>query len=199
MMAVRDFCDLHHTFSNTSLATPPRSNSVQQPRPQRKDPRFLSHESKGYKNFRTYTRCDQVFSVLPKTHIPLKEFSRYTRLPSIGGNVPGERPKLLRQLTYTVLQPVYVRGPSELTKFSQTHEAKKNSQKIWKKRLLPNRIRTQEEVLKELTERKRRMQEKFSRSVHGHRIEVSEKLIDTSKKVQVEGVNNAKGAFWIGI
>uniref|UniRef100_A0A1B6FXX8 Uncharacterized protein n=1 Tax=Cuerna arida TaxID=1464854 RepID=A0A1B6FXX8_9HEMI len=197
-MAVRDFCDLHHTFSNTSLATPPRSNSVQQPCPQRKDSRFLSHESKGYKNFRTYTRCDQVFGVLPKTHVPLKEFSRYTRLPSIK-NIPGERPKLLRQLTYTVLQPVYVRGPSELTKFSPSHEVKKNSQKIWKKRLLPNRIRTQEEVLKELAERKRRVQEKFSKSIHGNRIQVSEKLIDTSKNIQVESLNKAKGAFWIDI
>uniref|UniRef100_A0A1B6LA95 Uncharacterized protein n=1 Tax=Graphocephala atropunctata TaxID=36148 RepID=A0A1B6LA95_9HEMI len=127
-MAVRGYWDHYGKLSNKSLQTPPRSNSVQQSRSQTKDRKLISEESKGCKNFRTYTKCDQVFGVLPKNRVSSKEFSRYTRLPAIG-NIPEDRPKLLRQLTYTVLQPVYVRGPPETVKFSPIRESKKSGQK----------------------------------------------------------------------
>lgn len=66
---------------------------------------------------------DHVLKILTEERVPLKEsnFSPYTPLPAIGtatdSKVVKPKAKMVRQETYRVLNPVFVKGPSDLHKF----------------------------------------------------------------------------------
>lgn len=203
MAVLRDFCDFYKTISTRSTQSSParpNSNCLIPPRARRNDRLLLFNEVKRSKQFQTYSSKDTKLEVLQEDQTSVKDFPRYTRLPAIG-NVPLEKPKrpmFMRQLTYTVFKPVYVKGPTELKEqistqitFSESHLNSENWKK--KKNLLPNRRKLQEDVAKELEERKKMVQEKFCRSVHGKGFQISEGLIDATKQHTV----SAKGAFWI--
>lgn len=205
MAVLRDFCDFYKTISSRSTQSSParpNSNCLIPPRARRNDRLFLSNDSRGSKQFRTYSSKDNVLTVLHEDQASVKDFPRYTRLPAIG-NVTSEKPvkpMFVRQLTYTVIKPVHVKGPTELNReintqitFSESHLNSENWKK--KKKLLPNRRKAQEEVAKELAERKKKVQEKFCRSVHG--FQISEELLEATKQLTVEAPVPGKGAFWI--
>ncbi|KAG8272917.1 hypothetical protein J6590_032069 [Homalodisca vitripennis] len=70
---------------------------------------------------------DHVLKILQEENTPLKDsnFSPYAPLPAIGKS-SVDRPtgtRIMRQHTYRVLEPVYIKGPLDLCKFTSVNSA----------------------------------------------------------------------------
>lgn len=156
---------------------------------------------------------EHVLKILNNDKSPVKEscFSPYTPLPAIGNN--GEtkrntRPKIQRQLTYNVLEPVFVKGPIDFAslqhKYVTSHSNKKSKPSeihkttLNKKNILnKNMINKQSEDYETLEERRKRMREEFSCKVHGNRIRINKHLIEATAKLKSDEKVDDKNAFWI--
>lgn len=193
MAVLRDFCDLFQTLKCRSAHSSPAAKKPQ--------PRMRSGERQCFSEdtqFRTYSSREGTLGVLHEDQTSIRDFPRYTRLPAI--KIPSSNPpRIVRQRTYTVINPIFVRGPAEAFANSAKVSISESGlclQSRKKKKLLPNR-RNHEDVKKELEERKRRAQERFSRSIHSRKLRMNKELNDTTQHIQVRDLQRGKGAFWI--
>lgn len=156
---------------------------------------------------------EHVLKILNNDKSPIKEscFSPYTPLPAIGNHEEtkrNSRPRIQRQLTYNVLEPVFVKGPIDFNslehKYIISHSNKKSKPSeihktvLNKKNILnKNIIHKQSEDYETLEDRKKRMREEFSRKIHGNRIKINKDLIEATAKLKSDGKAVDKNAFWM--
>lgn len=197
MAVLRDFCDLFQTLKCRSAHSSPAPKKPQ-PRMRSGERQFTSEETRASAQFRTYSSREGTLGVLHEDQTSARNFPRYTRLPAI--KIPSSNPpRIVRQQTYTVINPIFVKGPAEafansaklpISQVGFCLQNKKN------KKLLPNR-RNHEDVKKELEDRKRRAQERFSRAIHSRKLRMNEELLDATQHIQVGDLHRERGAFWI--
>lgn len=197
MAVLRDFCDLFQTLKCRSAHSSPAPKKPQ-PRMRSGERQFFSEETRASTQCRTYSSREATLGVLHEDQTSIRDFPRYTRLPAI--KIPSSNPpRIVRQRTYTVINPIIVRGPAEAFANSASVSISESGlclQNRKKKKLLPNR-RNHEDVKKELEERKRRAQERFSRSIHCRKLRMNEELNDATQHIQVRDLQRGKSAFWI--
>lgn len=197
MAVLRDFCDLFQSLKCRSAHSSPAPKRPQ-PRMRSGERKLFSEEGRGSTDFRAYSSREGMLGVLHEDQTSVRDFPRYTRLPAIK-IPPSNPPRVVRQRTYTVINPIFVKGPTEVVKVStqvSVAESGLHLQHRKKKKLLPNR-RDHEDVMKELEERKRRAQERFSKSVHSSNIRLNKELIDATHNIEVGESQRGNGAFWI--
>lgn len=119
-------------------------------------------------------------------------FSPYRPLPEIGdgSSIKSNKPKIMRQLTYNVLDPVFVKGPIDFNNFN-SHIQSKNSRK--EKHHSSRNIHH----YKEIDNRRKKVNEEFSKKVYGSRIKVDKELVDATEKLKVGDHSGDTQAFWI--
>lgn len=213
----------------SAQSSPLPPNSQQKPRLRVNERRFTCKEVSRLKSPNIHSmKTENSYLINDKPTTP-KKLPRYMLLPAIGkrleNQVPFSDPSQLvqpprptsvvsparkvhqtpignsntRQLTYTVLNPKYVKGPRDqptkpgiIMPLLKSNSPKQTTKT--KKVIAKNKCQDKPEIL---DGGKWRTLKPFSKTLHGPRILVSTELLNTFERLETGNLQHRNGAFWI--